>query len=743
MQNALITEYVLTRRKPIYEAKPQIIKNYERMIYLKLTKKITAIFVAVMMVVSAIPFTAYAAPPGENTSGTSGSGGITIGGESADVKPTATVTEIPISYVEQFFPDSGLNVAYQFIANNDGSDKYKSYNADFVVSFDKAIPQGAVELYGQYGNYPLTPCPITKDLAANEDYRLLKDAMGMDMTYQQILDMVGTFYCGAKFNAPSSEATMSIKLAIYETAVDPETGDVAETGTEVEIDDTEQIFTAPEFQTYTVVWQNWDGTELETDAEAYETTTPEYNGSTPTKADDANYTYTFSGWTPEVSAVTGDATYTAQYTAQAKTFTIFAKKLTGGTITVPNVTGLTTVAKLKDLLVTETGVPASAMRLIFAGKQLEDDKTLGEYNIQKESTIHLVIRTYTITWKSDENTEIDTTNVAYGETPTHAAPADYEDTDYTYTFAGWTPEVTAVTGEATYTATYTATPKQAEPNNETSITVADTINDKFYLDKDFYEEAYGENVYIGINYNHNSDVNQAPDFDTDVKAMSSLPVEDDKATFDVTQAPAQVTEDVTINIYASQADAQAGTNAIDTVTTSTYKYCRTIITTSNDAELVALAESALDYAAAAQTFFNYNTDNMATKDNAGNAFYGDVAGAIPEGVFLELPSCVHNATMIVKSNLQFNLLANEEINVEYSNCSAESKGQNGDFYVVNVPGIAPAEMDEMLNIETDKGNIRFEANAMLKVMAGSSDANKATLAKAAYLYGVAANNYFA
>ena len=230
------------------------------------------------------------------------------------------------------------------------------------------------------------------------------------------------------------------------------------TGSNVWFDFTDLVVYYKEASTYTVTWKNADGTVLETDTDVEEGTIPTYNGATPTKADDAQYTYTFAGWTPEVVAATEDVTYIAQFTPVAK-FSVFVKKLTGGTITVSNVTGLTTVAQLKDLLVTETGVPASAMRLIFAGKQLEDDKTLGEYNIQKESTLHLVIRTYTITWKSDEATIIDTTNVAYGATPTHEDPAAYEDADYTYTFAGWTPEVTAVTGEATYTATYTATAK--------------------------------------------------------------------------------------------------------------------------------------------------------------------------------------------------------------------------------------------------------------------------------------------
>ena len=70
--------------------------------------------------------------------------------------------------------------------------------------------------------------------------------------------------------------------------------------------------------TYTVTWKNEDGTELEKDENVAEGTTPTYDGATPYKADDATNIYTFSGWDPQITAVTADVEYTAQFTASAK-----------------------------------------------------------------------------------------------------------------------------------------------------------------------------------------------------------------------------------------------------------------------------------------------------------------------------------------------------------------------------------------------------------------------------------------
>ena len=69
---------------------------------------------------------------------------------------------------------------------------------------------------------------------------------------------------------------------------------------------------------FTVTWKNYDGAVLEVDEDVEEGSIPTYDGATPTKEEDNNYTYTWNGWEPEVAAIYKDETYTATFTANEK-----------------------------------------------------------------------------------------------------------------------------------------------------------------------------------------------------------------------------------------------------------------------------------------------------------------------------------------------------------------------------------------------------------------------------------------
>ena len=203
---------------------------------------------------------------------------------------------------------------------------------------------------------------------------------------------------------------------------------------------------------YLITFKN-DETTLQSTEVAYGVT-PEYTGITPVKQGDAQYTYTFAGWDAEIVAVTGEATYNATFSSTQNNYTI---------------TWLNADGTLIEETIVEAGTaPAHAninkestdqYTFVFKGWSPVLASVSGDATYT--AVFDTVVNTYTVTFYFEDGiTVLDQVTVAYGETPgTHLTPSEPMEEHYYYTFAGWSPEIVPVTGEASYTAVFTRKPK--------------------------------------------------------------------------------------------------------------------------------------------------------------------------------------------------------------------------------------------------------------------------------------------
>ncbi len=206
---------------------------------------------------------------------------------------------------------------------------------------------------------------------------------------------------------------------------------------------------------YMVTFEDEDGTELSSADYDYGTAASEIvKPADPTKAATAQYTYTFTGWSPTIAEVTADATYTATYSSTVNQYTVTFVDEDGTELSSADFDYGTTAADI--VKPADPSKAATAQyTYTFAGWTPEVVAVTGEATYK--ATFTATKNSYTITWLNDDDSVIDTTTVEYGTIPTHADPTKAKTAQFTYTFAGWTPEITQVTADTTYKATYTST----------------------------------------------------------------------------------------------------------------------------------------------------------------------------------------------------------------------------------------------------------------------------------------------
>lgn len=179
------------------------------------------------------------------------------------------------------------------------------------------------------------------------------DALKAGNTYKVMGPTATATYA---FTAPGS-ISFDTSLATPTYAITAATGLVATPSTSGSNNEV-KTYTAA-WQTFTITWKNYDGMTLDTTTVDYNTT-PTYDGETPTKAATAQYSYTFSGWTPTPGPVTADATYTATFTESVNnvTFTVAVPANTVVTVDGVEYTAGTQLSKPYGTEVTITYTPA-------------------------------------------------------------------------------------------------------------------------------------------------------------------------------------------------------------------------------------------------------------------------------------------------------------------------------------------------------------------------------------------------
>ncbi|MCI2085561.1 MAG: InlB B-repeat-containing protein [Olsenella sp.] len=331
--------------------------------------------------------------------------------------------------------ETDTDVPYDTTPSYDGTTPVKAADAQYTYTFKGWSPEVAKVT----GDATYT---AVYDQTVNQYTVTWANADGTVISTQKVAYGETPKYEGATPTKPAdSQYTYTFKG--WNPEVTKVTGDVTYTA---QFDKTTNA--------YTVTWKNADGTTLETDANVPYGTTPSYDGATPTKVSDAQYNYEFSGWNPEVSKVTGDVAYTAQYKATLRTYTITWTNDDGTVLATsqvnygekPEFTG-STPTKAADAQYTYT----------FKGWDPEVVSVTGDATYK--ATYDKKVNEYTITWVNEDGTELATQQVAYGETPAYTGDTPTKDSDaqYAYTFKGWTPEVAPVTGDATYTAQFEGT----------------------------------------------------------------------------------------------------------------------------------------------------------------------------------------------------------------------------------------------------------------------------------------------
>ncbi len=221
-----------------------------------------------------------------------------------------------------------------------------------------------------------------------------------------------------------------------------------------------KIVAATGNQTYVAVFDStlrkytinfYSGDSLLQSSEVKYGSTPTLKGSNPKKAMSESHSYTFKDWSPKVVSVTDNADYFAVFDSTIRTYTVSFMN---------GLTTLKTMTLEYGAIPNYSGTPSKAnseqYKYTFVGWSPAVEKVTGEtvYKAIYDS----VLQKYTIEFKANGKSLL-SINYDYGSIPTYdgTVPTKSSTKEYSYSFVGWTPEISKVTGATSYTAKFDST----------------------------------------------------------------------------------------------------------------------------------------------------------------------------------------------------------------------------------------------------------------------------------------------
>lgn len=200
---------------------------------------------------------------------------------------------------------------------------------------------------------------------------------------------------------------------------------------------------------YTVTWNNWNGTKIADYKMVYKSI-PAFQGATPTRPMDTYYTYTFVGWTPDITPVLNDIAYTAQFQQNDRKYVITFEDEDGSTIE-------SQYCKMGDVPVCYNMPEKDGMRLVWDPLIVA---VTGEATYRATFTAEEKA-TYTITFIDYDGHTLQSSEVYANALPeydeSNGIPSKPSVANSGVAFewdGGWTPEIVAADGDAIYSPTF-------------------------------------------------------------------------------------------------------------------------------------------------------------------------------------------------------------------------------------------------------------------------------------------------